>query len=114
MLYKDFEELIIFWRNSVASEKQLQRNMLETWYEQYFQYYSKDRLKKVILFLSENGIEVTLQKILVASKEMFGYLLHEEIEKAKKIKEYKKLKKDFSELPMPCMEAVEYLKKQKV
>jgi len=45
---------------------------------------------------------------------MFGYLLHEEIEKAKKIKEYKKLKKDFSDLPMPCVEAVEYLKKQKV
>lgn len=114
MLYKDFEELIIFWKNSVKTDMPLQRRMLEMWYEEYFQYYAKERLKKVILYLAQEGVEVTLNKILVACKETFGYLLHEEVAKAKMIKEYKKFRKDFSDLPLPCVEAIEYLKNQKV
>lgn len=114
MLYKDFEELVVFWKNSVKPEMQIQRHTLELWYEEYFQYYSKERLKKVILFLAENGLEVTLQKILLATKETFGYLLHEEIKKAKLIREYKKKKQDYSDLPIPCQEAIDYLKSQKV
>ena len=113
MTYPTFQKLILLWKNSINPPWQFTNQTLEMWYEEYFQYYSEDKFRKVILYLSEEGKEVNLKNLLLAIKETFGYLMHEEISKAERIRECKKEKKDYSNLPLPCQEAVDYLTKNR-
>jgi hypothetical protein len=55
------------------------------WYEKYFQWYSKNRIEKVFEFMTINRLDFELVNIFDVLKEYDGFLLHQEIEKAKAI-----------------------------
>jgi len=111
--YPEFEELTIILKNSVNPSQQLNPRTIKFWWDEYFKFYEVERLKKVFKFLAESGTELTLKNLLGAVEEFYGYLLHKEVEKANKIKEYGKVGKDINNLDIPCREATEYLKGEK-
>lgn len=93
MTYPDFENQIIFLKNSVSPETQLNTFTVKQWYEIYFKFYEKEQLEKVFRWMAETGIQPLLKNILESIEQYYGYQLHREIEKARKIVEQAKLEK---------------------
>lgn len=85
MIYKQFEDLIIFLKNSVNPDYQLNKRTIEIWYKEYFQYYEEEQLKKVFKHMAENETQPILKNILENIVKFYGFLLHEEVNKAQKI-----------------------------
>lgn len=87
MIYKQFEELIIFLKNSVNPDYQLNKKTIEIWHKEYFQFYEYEQLNKVFKHMAENEVQPILKNILENIVKFYGFLLHEEVVKANKIYE---------------------------
>jgi hypothetical protein len=79
MTLKDFTDMLIVAKNSLGAFGMLSQQTSGFWYENYFKHYQQEDLQKVLNYMTESNIPLTLPNFLQAIKEFQVYLLHEEI-----------------------------------
>ena len=68
-------------------DMRLEMTTVKYWYDEYFQWYTKDEMKKFFEALVLDRRPFTLESIFEIIQQYLGYLLHIEVKKALLIKE---------------------------
>jgi hypothetical protein len=90
-------------------DMRLEMTTVKYWYDEYFQWYTKDEMKKFFEALVLDRRPFTLESLFEIIQQYLGFLLHQEVKKGLRIKEeFPILEKDKypnTNLPIPVKRA---------